>query len=120
MLIFLKQLQNQKYLSFRKDFILKNKNNSSKNPKKNISKKNKNEDNDINLNSLKTKVKSTSRKYYEKYDNSNIVSPVTLGFNGLLVVYPAKAGEKERLEKELNEEIRKKMFILKIKIIKQK
>ncbi len=52
----------------------------------------------------KTNVKSTSRKYYEKYYKTNIVNPVELGFNGVLVVYPKKAGEKERLEKELNEE----------------
>ena len=58
--------------------------------------------NNINiLNNNKNKEKSTSRKYYEKYDKSNIVAPVTLGLNGVLVVYPTKAGEKERLEKEM-------------------
>ena len=93
----------QKYLSLRKDFILKEPNYNKK-PNKNLSKSNKNNNAYNNINSSKTKVKSTSRKYYEKYDKSNIVSPVTLGFNGVLVVYPTKAGEKERLEKELKEE----------------
>ena len=91
----------KKYLSLRKDFILKDKNNKKINQliPKNTKSTNVNVNNDN-----KQKIKSTSRKYYEKYDNENIVSPVTLGFNGVLVVYPTKAGEKERLEKELNDE----------------
>ena len=91
----------KKYLAIRKDFILKDSNNS-KIINRMITRNSKN-----NLNNnyyKKTKVKSTSRKYYEKYDKANIVNPVELGFNGVLVVYPTKAGEKERLEKELNEE----------------
>ena len=91
----------KKYLSLRKDFILKDKNNKKINQL--ISKNTKSTNININNNN-KQKIKSTSRKYYEKYDNENIVSPVTLGFNGVLVVYPTKAGEKERLEKELNDE----------------
>ena len=91
----------KKYLSLRKDFILKDKNNKKINQL--ISKNTKSTNININNNN-RQKIKSTSRKYYEKYDNENIVSPVTLGFNGVLVVYPTKAGEKERLEKELNDE----------------
>ena len=90
----------KKYLAIRKDFILKDSIN------KKLNKKNKNTKNN-NANILidnKNKEKSISRKYYEKYDKSNIVDPVTLGVNGVLVVYPTKAGEKERLEKEMNEE----------------
>ena len=85
----------KKYLTLRKDFVLKDKNNKLNK----IITKNTN----VNNND-KAKKKSVSRKYYEKYDNTNIVSPVSLGFNGVLVVYPTKAGEKERLEKELNDE----------------
>ena len=90
----------KKYLSIRKDFILKNKDNQHKKINHIISKNN-NLNNNTNT---KTKVKSISRKYYEKYNKSEIKDPVALGFNGVLVVYPTKAGEKERLEKELNEE----------------
>ena len=90
----------KKYLIMRKDFILKDTIN------KKLNKKNKNaKHNNINiLMDNKNKEKSISRKYYEKYDKSNIVDPVTLGVNGVLVVYPTKAGEKERLEKEMNED----------------
>lgn len=91
----------KKYLAIRKDFILKD-TNQNKVINRMITKNSKNNMN--NNNYKKTKVKSTSRKYYEKYDKTNIVNPVELGFNGVLVVYPTKAGEKERLEKELNEE----------------
>lgn len=93
----------KKYLSIRKDFVLKDNNNNNKVINKIITKNTKN-NNVNNISNKKNKVKSTSRKYYEKYDNTDIVSPVELGFNGVLVVYPTKAGEKERLEKELNEE----------------
>jgi len=94
----------RKYLAIRKDFILKdnitkNKNNAKKKRQQNAKK-------NVNIlnNNNKNKEKSTSRKYYEKYDKSNIVAPVTLGLNGVLVVYPTKAGERERLEKEMMEE----------------
>ena len=90
----------KKYLTIRKDFILKDTIN------KKLNKKNKNTKNN-NVNIMidnKNKEKSISRKYYEKYDKSNIVDPVTLGVNGVLVVYPTKAGERERLEKEMNED----------------
>ena len=90
----------KKYLTIRKDFILKDSIN------KKVNKKNKSTKNN-NMNILidnKNKEKSISRKYYEKYDKSNIVDPVTLGLNGVLVVYPTKAGEKERLEREMNED----------------
>lgn len=93
----------KKYLTIRKDFSFKDSSiNHNKNKK--VNKNNsKNAKNNI-VNSIKNKNKSTSRKYYEKYDNSNIVDPVTLGLNDVLVVYPTKAGEKERLEKELQED----------------
>ena len=93
----------KKYLNIRKDFILKDTKKQNRIITKNT--KNTNINNNNNINKNKQKAKSTSRKFYEKYDKSNIVNPVTLGFNGVLVVYPTKAGEKERLEKELlNEE----------------
>ena len=87
----------KKYLILRKDFVLKDKNSKLNKIINKNSTVNKTDNN-------KAKIKSISRKYYEKYDNTNIVSPVSLGFNGVLVVYPTKAGEKERLEKELNDE----------------
>jgi len=95
----------RKYLAIRKDFILKDNITNNKNKVKKKRQQNaKNNLNILNNNNNKNKEKSTSRKYYEKYDKSNIVAPVTLGLNGVLVVYPTKAGEKERLEKEMMDE----------------
>lgn len=92
----------KKYLSIRKDFILRNKINQNKKIN-NIISNTDIKNNDIKNNN-KNKVKSISRKYYEKYNQSDIKDPVSLGFNGILVVYPTKAGEKERLEKEIKDE----------------
>ena len=93
----------RKYLAIRKDFILKDNITNNKNKVK--KKRQQNAKNNVNiLNNNKNKEKSTSRKYYEKYDKSKIVDPVSLGLNGVLVVYPTKAGEKERLEKEMMDE----------------
>ena len=91
----------QKYLLIRNDFILKHKN---KKLIKSIAYNNKKTNNTNNIFTNKVKEKSTSRKYYEKYNKTDIVDPVSLGFNGVLKVYPTKAGEKERLQKELYEE----------------
>ena len=41
------------------------------------------------------KQKKLYQENIMKYGNTNIVSPISLGFNGVLVVYPTKAGEKE-------------------------
>lgn len=95
----------KKYLTLRKDFTLKDGNINNNNIKKVNKIKSKNIKNKTaNIMTNKNKTKSISRKYYEKYDKSNIIEPVTLGVNGVLVVYPTKAGEKERLEKELLED----------------
>lgn len=89
----------QNYLTIRSDFILKHKNKKITKATTNLSKKNTNI-----IFTNKVKEKSTSRKYYEKYDKKDITDPVSLGFNGVLKVYPTKAGEKERLQKELYED----------------
>ena len=50
------------------------------------------------------KITDSSRKFYEKYNNSNTIDPVNIGVNDVLAVYTTKASEKAKLEKDkLNE-----------------
>ena len=112
----------QKYIKLRKEFIYKENifqkiiisnneetiNNVLKNKKnaKNINsqdknyKRNNNYENDkIGLNNINSKI-SQSRVYYEKFNSKGIKSPVKLGLNSILTIYPTLAGEKEKHEKE--------------------
>ena len=129
----------QKYLKLRNEFIykenifqkilisnneetinytLKNKK-SGKNinsPEKNIvklnNKGNNNYENDkIGLNNINSKI-SQSRVYHEKFNANGIKSPVKLGLNNILTIYPTLAGEKEKQAKE--EEIKNNNMINKL------
>ena len=108
----------QKYVQIRKEFVLKDNvyqkiidsNNKEKThittlnePK--IQKKNKvtstnkyKKNTKISLN--KKNGISQSRLYFEKYISKDITTPVSLGLNDVLVLYPTKAGEKEKKEQE--------------------
>lgn len=121
----------QKYLKIRNEFILKediyqkillsnndetvnNTLKSKKTPKNNnplinISNiKNKSSSNQIeNLNAMNNNSKiSQSRVYHEKFKSKGIKSPVKMGLNNVLTIYPTLAGEKDRDDKE--EELKKK------------
>ena len=106
----------KKYLKLRNEFLLKENlyqkilisnteetiNYALKNKKglkglNNLENKIKTGDNDkININS---KI-SQSRVYHEKFNSIGIKSPVKLGLNNVLTIYPTLAGEKEKHEKD--------------------
>jgi len=119
----------QKYLKIRSEFILKediyqkillsnndetinntlkSKKSQKNNPSINIgnlknksSNKQADKANAININS---KI-SQSRVYHEKFKSKGIKSPVKMGLNNVLTIYPTLAGEKDRDDKE---ELKKK------------
>jgi Ran GTPase-activating protein (RanGAP) involved in mRNA processing and transport len=68
-------------------------------------KSNKNQVDKVNAINNNTKI-SQSRVYHEKFRGKGIKSPVKMGLNNVLTIYPTLAGEKDRDDKE--EELKKK------------
>ena len=119
----------QKYLKIRSEFILKediyqkillsNNDETINNTLK--SKKSQKNNPSINIGNLKNKSSnkqadkakainsnskiSQSRVYHEKFKSKGIKSPVKMGLNNVLTIYPTLAGEKDRDDKE---ELKKK------------
>ena len=131
----------QKYLKIRNEFILKEdiyqkimisnndetinntlkskKTQKTNNPLINIgnikNKSNSKQDNNMNAINSNSKI-SQSRVYHEKFKSKGIKSPVKMGLNNVLTIYPTLAGEKDRDDKEAELKKKKNYIIMKIKI----
>ena len=122
----------QKYLKIRNEFILKEdiyqkillsnndetinntlkskksqKNNST--PVKIKNKSSSNQAEKINAINSNSKI-SQSRVYHEKFKSKGIKSPVKMGLNNVLTIYPTLAGEKDRDDKEEEQKKKKNLY----------
>ena len=125
----------QKYLKIRNEFILKEdiyqkimlsnndetinntlkskKTQKTNNPLINIgnikNKSNSKQDNNMNAINSNSKI-SQSRVYHEKFKSKGIKSPVKMGLNNVLTIYPTLAGEKDRDDKEAELKKKKNLY----------